>query len=120
MGLPKELRLRRSVDVRRVLSKGRTRAGSLTVFYWLNRDCGSGSRVATIASRRLGNAVIRNKVRRRIAELMRSELNDFSAPLDIVVVARRKAASADFDQLKEEIGRIMRYIRYEKRREQHV
>ncbi len=65
----------------------------------LDRD-----RLGIIASRRLGNAVTRNRAKRRIRELFRHQHPDTAAergvtPLDVVVVARREVASADFEAL---------------------
>lgn len=114
MALPKQFRLRRSVDVRRVLSEGKTRAGSLTVFYWLCRNNDAtepaSCRIALITSRRLGKATARNRVRRRIAAILAGELHKIRCPVDIVVVVRRRGVEADFEQLQEEIRSLLQRI----------
>lgn len=58
-------------------------------------------RLGIIASRRLGNAVARNRAKRRIRELFRHQHPDEAAlrgcrPLDLVVIARRELGTAPF------------------------
>jgi ribonuclease P protein component len=56
------------------------------------------SRFGISVSRKIGNAVVRNKVKRRLREILRS------APLpggwDFIVIARRPSAESDYNQLK--------------------
>ena len=56
-------------------------------------------RLGIVASRRIGGAVVRNRVKRRLRELFRQlEPNAISTAggLDLVVIARREAADAPF------------------------
>ena len=59
-------------------------------------------RLGIVASRRMGGAVVRNRVKRRLRELFR-QLEPDAVPagggLDLVVIARRDAAEAPFPQL---------------------
>jgi ribonuclease P protein component len=65
------------------------------------------NRLGIVASRRIGGAVVRNRVKRRLRELFRHSdpcqpgQSDASARLgyDLVVIARREAADAPFLQL---------------------
>ena len=66
----------------------------------LHRD--SESKVGIITSKRVGGAVIRNKVRRRLRELIRTILPDFPRGLLVVAVAKQPAAAASFEELKGE------------------
>ncbi len=66
----------------------------------------SWNRFAYAISKRVGNAVVRNKVRRRLREALRP------LPLheghDIVIVARPEAAAATYDALKRELLLLLR------------
>jgi len=57
------------------------------------------NRVGITVSKKLGHAVVRNRVRRRLREIYRLNEEKFQPGWDIVVVARTKAVYADFEKL---------------------
>ena len=59
------------------------------------------NRVGITASKKLGKAHIRNRIRRRVREVYRLNEDKFQSGWDIVVVVRSKAIDADFSQLTE-------------------
>jgi len=62
------------------------------------------ARVGFTVSRKVGNAVERNRVRRRLRELIRREAGPaLHAGHDYVVIGRRAALDAGFDDLSEEL-----------------
>jgi ribonuclease P protein component len=58
--------------------------------------------VGIITSRRVGGAVARNKVRRRLREILKSCITQIPAGFLVVIVAKSAAAEASFEQLKAE------------------
>ena len=73
-------------------------ANSLLVLYARPNRTG-GNRVGITASKKLGKAVVRNRVRRRLREVYRLNEERFAPGWDIVVVARSRCISADFKKL---------------------
>ena len=61
--------------------------------------------------RRLGAAVQRNFVRRRIREILRRSPNETGHGWDILIVARDPAASASFDELRATLLRLLGTVR---------
>ena len=59
----------------------------------------SSNRVGITVSKKLGCAVIRNRVRRRLREVYRLNESRFQTGWDIVVVARSRCIKADFSAL---------------------
>ena len=57
------------------------------------------NRVGVTVSKKLGHAVVRNRVRRRLREVYRLNETRFSPGWDIVVVARSRCITADFGKL---------------------
>ena len=57
------------------------------------------NRIGITVSKKLGHAVVRNRVRRRLREVYRLNEALFTAGWDIVVVARSKCVNADFSSL---------------------
>lgn len=60
------------------------------------------AKAGIITSRRVGGAVVRNKVRRRLREIIKTCLAQIPAGLLVVVVAKSAADGASFEQLKAE------------------
>lgn len=58
--------------------------------------------VGVVTSRRVGNAVVRNRVRRRLREILRECLPRIASGLRVVVVAKPAAAGAEFRGLRAE------------------
>ena len=68
-------------------------------------------RVGLITSRRVGGAVARNRVRRRLREIVRRNQNALKGGIWFVVIARRLAAQTDFAALDAEWLRLARRAR---------
>ena len=72
-------------------------------------------RIGFIVPRHGQTAVLRNRLKRRLRELARTELLPHLAPVDVVIKARREGYDADFATLRDEVGSVRR--RAEKLRE---
>lgn len=73
-------------------------ANSLMVLYARKNRLGV-NRVGVTVSKKLGHAVVRNRVRRRLREVYRLNESAFQPGWDIVVVARGRAVGASFADL---------------------
>ena len=71
--------------------------GYLVLYARKNRT--EQNRVGVTVSKKLGKAVVRNRVRRRLREVYRLHEEQFSPGWDIVVVARSRCIGADFSKL---------------------
>ena len=71
--------------------------GYLVLYARRNRT--ESNRVGITVSKKLGKAHIRNRVRRRFREVYRLNEDKFLPGWDIVIVARHRAISADFEKL---------------------
>lgn len=77
----------------------------------LRNDLGGRTRVGFTVSTKVGNAVIRNRIRRRLREIFRKRRSELPAGIDLVLVARASAAQADFDELARAFEGIARKLR---------
>lgn len=73
-------------------------ANSCLVLY-ARRNHTQNNRVGITAGKKLGSAVVRNRVKRRLREVYRLNEARFQSGWDIVVVARSRAIHASFEQL---------------------
>lgn len=64
-------------------------------------------RLGLSVSRKVGNAVIRNAVRRRLKEVFRLCVSEIPGDLDLVVSARPAAAGATFEDLRVEFSKAL-------------
>ena len=71
--------------------------GYLVLYARRNRT--ATNRVGVTVGKKLGHAVVRNRVRRRLREIYRLNEARFAPGWDIVVVARSRCIGADFDKL---------------------
>jgi ribonuclease P protein component len=107
---PKELRLRTRKEFLRVQDKGRkVVAGPLLALALPNgREL---TRVGLTVSTKVGNAVVRVRIRRRLRELFRKRRQQLPMGLDLVFIARASAAEADFAELSESFEAVTRKLR---------
>ena len=101
---PKSVRLQHSSEFLRVKTQGRACSARLMTVGVL-KECGS-IRTGLITSKRVGGAVERNRVRRRLRELMRLTLPQWTPGVWVVVIARRAAVQASFAELRAEWLRL--------------
>jgi ribonuclease P protein component len=92
--LPASSRLRHPVDFRDTLRQG-VRCGRSCVVVHARRTDGECSRAGFIVSKAVGNAVNRNRVKRRLRHLAAAALPSMPVGVDVVVRALPSAASGD-------------------------
>jgi len=110
MKFPRSLRLNRRSDFEKVYKQGRRHfAAHLTVFY-LGREQGEGPRVGLRVGRVVGEAVERNRIKRRLREALRLHRAELSSAVDIVVHPKRSALKVDFAGLEKEIQRALEAV----------
>jgi len=98
-------RLLRHTDFERVYKQGKRHfASHLTVFY-LRRIEGDGPRFGFTIGKIVGTAVERNRVKRRLREVVRLHCGEIAAPVDIVIHPKKSAIRAQFSELEDEISR---------------
>jgi ribonuclease P protein component len=108
LSLPKQRRLTRTSEFERVKRDGLVRRGKLLMLSTAAIENSGRSRVGFITSRRLGSAVVRNRVRRRLREIVRRHQHDLRQDFWIVLVARRDAVTASYRALEDEWLRLAR------------
>ena len=108
LSFPKQRRLTRSSEFERVKRDGLVRRGKLLMLSTAAVENSGQSRVGFITSRRLGSAVVRNRVRRRLREIVRQHQHDLGQDFWIVLIAKRDAAKASYRTLEDEWLRLAR------------
>ncbi len=84
---------------RRLYRKGASCANACLVLY-CRKNGSAENRIGLTVGAKLGHAVHRNRLRRRLREIYRLHETQFVRGVDIVVVARSRAMQADYRQLE--------------------
>ena len=103
---PKSKRLTRSTEFLRVKSEGTTTRGAFLMLGALPVNEPAGFRAGFVTSKRTGGAVVRNRIRRRLREIVRRHQKELLAGIWLVVIARPAAAQASYMQLEDEWLRL--------------
>lgn len=107
--LPRHERLRRRKDFLACYNEGRAYAQAHLVMYV--RPQASGRRFGFVVGKKVGKAVVRNRVKRRLRAACRQCLPYLKDGFDAVIVARKNAAEADYHQLLQEMQRLFQSAR---------
>lgn len=111
-GLGRRERLRRRPDFLLVQERGRRYSGKNFLMLVLARteDTAGAARLGITVSKKVGNAVVRNRVKRWVRESYRRTKGLAPRGCDLVVVARASAAASDYSstaaELKTLLGRL--------------
>ena len=106
---PRSRRLTRGDEFERIKRTGDVQRGCFLVVSVLNVNNESDRfRAGFITSRALGGAVVRNRVRRRLREIVRKHQHEIAHGNWIVTIARASAAGASYQQLEAEWLRLTR------------
>ena len=91
--------LKKNQDFRNVYENGKSYADKYLVMYVLENNKNI-NRLGISASKKVGNSVVRHRFARLVRESYRLHENIFNSGLDIVVVARKSAASVGFSEIE--------------------
>ena len=105
--LPREHRLTRSRDFARARRFGRSAGTALIALYVVPANS-PNIRIGFSASKRVGKATVRNRVKRLMREAVRVHLPRLRGGLDLVFVARPAAAGASYVQVVDCVAYLLR------------
>lgn len=90
--------LHNSIQFSDVYKNGRCKANKYLIMY-IKENNNSYNQLGISVSKKVGNSVIRHRIKRLIKESYRLQENMFNSGLDIVVVARGSASSVSFKEI---------------------
>ena len=107
--MKKAVTLKKNHEFRRLYTKGASAAASGLVIYCRKNRLGR-SRLGVTVSTKLGCAVVRNRLRRRLRECYRLNEAQFRPGLHMVVVARGRAVHATYRELEQSLLGVARKL----------
>jgi len=107
LAFPQSRRLTRPIEFERIKKNGRVQRGQFLILSALPGQA-NRFRAGFITSRKIGGAVVRNRVRRRLREIVRKHQADIIDGTWVITMARIPAARADYNELEGEWLRLAR------------
>lgn len=96
--LRRHQRLRANADFQETYAQGKSWAAR-TMVLWLHKAPDASLRLGVVSSRVIGNAVKRNRARRRLREVWRLNRHRFHGNVDVVLVARKNLLAATWEDV---------------------
>ncbi len=96
--MKKAVTIKENYEFRRIYNKGKSGVSAFVVVYARPNNRGR-NRLGVTVSTKLGKAVVRNRVRRRLREIYRLSQPQLKQGYDIVLVARTRAVNATYGEI---------------------
>lgn len=99
--------LRNNIQFQNVYKNGRSKANKYLIMYILENNT-DYNRLGISVSKKVGNSVIRHRVKRLIKESYRLQENMFNSGLDIVVIARSSASLVSYKEIDSAVRHLFK------------
>lgn len=110
MRLPSSLRLKHACDFARVKAAGSSQAGKFLVLGVLKMESEAEFRYGLITGKKLGNAVLRNRVRRLMREVIRAHRHQILPGWHFVIIGRWRAPKASLLEIETDWLRLAKRL----------
>ena len=101
--------LQKNHEFKRLYNKGKSAASQCVVVYCArNRE--NGNRLGITVSKKIGGAVQRNRIRRRLKEIYRLSEEKLAKGYDIVVVARARCRYASYHEIESSVLAMLKKL----------
>jgi ribonuclease P protein component len=101
--------LRNNFEFKRMYYKGKS-AVTPNVAVYCMKNRGNINRLGLTVGSKLGNAVARNKIRRRMREVYRLLENNITAGYDVVIVARGRSTASEYRYISRDIAYCLKKL----------
>ncbi|MFC5711646.1 ribonuclease P protein component [Thalassorhabdus alkalitolerans] len=106
--MKKEYRIKKNEEFSAVFQKGTSFANRQLVIYVMDKPGQEHFRVGLTVSKKVGNAVTRNRIKRHLRELVREFKDDMLQEKDYVIIARNPVANMDYHEIKKSLIHVMK------------
>lgn len=98
--MKKEYRIKKSKEIERVLKFRKSKSNRFFIVYKYKNNENSHFRYALAVGKKIGNAVTRNKVKRRIREVIKEVQTQINDNIDVFVIARKGVEELEFKDMR--------------------
>ncbi|WP_409343676.1 ribonuclease P protein component [Paenibacillus sp. MBLB4367] len=104
----REYRLAKREDFNHVYRRGKSVANQQFVLYAMAQPKQEHFRLGVSVSKKIGNAVVRNRLRRMMKEIIRLHIPEISGGFDFIIIARKPAADLEYAQMEKSILHVLK------------
>lgn len=106
--MKKAYRIKKNTEFQLVFKHGKSVANRQFVIYILKKNDQQHFRIGLSVSKKIGNAVVRNRVKRLIRETFKELKDELPVQYDFVVIARKPTADMNFHQVKSSLIHVLK------------
>lgn len=106
--MKKRQRIKKDKEFQEVFKKGKSFANRQFVVYCYPKKEQEQFRIGLSVSKKIGNAVVRNRIKRYIRQSFLEMKDDVKKSMDYVIIARHQAAKKDFHETKKSLQHVLR------------
>ena len=107
--MKKENRIRKNEEFSSIIAKKRSRHSANFVMYYDDRKKDS-ARAGISVSKKLGNAVERNRIKRQVREMIRAIVDFKTCPIDMIVIVRKPYLEKEFIANKNDLEILIKRL----------
>ncbi|NLC04036.1 MAG: ribonuclease P protein component [Tissierellia bacterium] len=104
--MDKSYRLRKNMEFKRVYSGGKSYWNRNLVLY-VRKNGLENSRIGITITKKIGNAVVRNRIRRRMKEIYRLKLGNIKSGYDLILIPKKNVIQISYKELESAMVHIM-------------
>nr|WP_208414745.1 ribonuclease P protein component [Paenibacillus castaneae] len=102
------MRLRNREDFSRIYRSGKSFANGQFVVYWSKQPSADPFRLGVSASKKIGNAVVRNRMRRMLKEIVRQHENRIVPKTDFILIVRKPATVMKMKEMEKSVLHVLK------------
>ncbi|MEK3806657.1 ribonuclease P protein component [Metabacillus sp. SLBN-84] len=106
--MKKKNRIKKNEDFQKIFKQGKSMANRQFVIYMLNQPEEKEFRLGLSVSKKIGNAVTRNRVKRLVRQVFLEEKDSLKTGMDYIVIARKPASEMDYHEVKSSLLHLFR------------
>lgn len=104
--MEKKYRLRKNMEFKRVYNGGKSYWNRNLILYVRKNDL-KNSRIGITITKKIGNAVVRNRIRRRMKEIIRLKLGNIKNGYDLILIPKKNVQDISYKDLESAMIHIM-------------
>ncbi|MFC0015359.1 MULTISPECIES: ribonuclease P protein component [Allobacillus] len=106
--MKKKYRVKKNEEFQQIFKQGESFANKQLVIYYVMKKDQQHFRVGISVGKKLGNAVMRNKIKRYIRESLRQLEPHIQPDVDFVIIARKPATSMNVEEVKISLKHLLK------------